>query len=129
MLCVYLDSINVIPSSSIFDDYGATYIYVFGSCFGIVPAFVLASKRFFNEQSDKVDKKESVYVSMIGTGFIFATFPFTGILYPDIQLSNSNSSVIRNYLGPLNIYFAMTASVICTYISSLIFGKGKVGVR
>lgn len=29
----------------------------------------------------------------------------------------------------MNIYFALTASVICTYISSAIFGRGKIGVR
>lgn len=63
----------------------------------------------------------------MGTAFIFSTFPFTGILYPD--LPSSPSSIKQTFRGPLNIYFAMTASVICTYASSLVFGKGKTGLR
>lgn len=62
---------------------------------------------------------------MIGTGFIFATFPFSGILWP----STAQSNLYRNYESPLNIYFALTASVIVTYISSSIFGQLKIGVR
>lgn len=62
---------------------------------------------------------------MIGTGFIFATFPFTGILWP----SQAASNIYRRFESPMNVYFALTASVICTYISAAIFGKLKIGVR
>jgi len=63
-------------------------------------------------------------IALLGTGFAFATFPFTGVSYPTGSVNFS-----RSYVGPLNIYFTLTASVIMTYISSAIFGKGKVGVR
>lgn len=69
--------------------------------------------------------RHSAFVGLIGTGFIFACFPFTGILYSSIASAN----IYRRDEGALNIYFALTASVICTYISSLIFGNGKIGVR
>jgi hypothetical protein len=66
-----------------------------------------------------------LYIALIGTGFIFACFPFTGILYPSAAASN----IYRRNVGPMNIYFALSASVICTYVSSAIFGKLVIGVK
>lgn len=62
---------------------------------------------------------------MIGTGFIFACFPFSGIFSPNSATTN----IFRITQGPMNIYFTLTASVISTYIFGAIFGKFKIGVR
>jgi hypothetical protein len=64
--------------------------------------------------------RHSAFIGMIGTGFTFAAFPFTGISY---------ATIIGGYENPMNIYFALTASVIMTYWSSTAFGGFKTGVR
>ena len=57
---------------------------------------------------------------MIGTGFAFAAFPFSGWY---------GVNLFGYYEQALNTYFAMTASVIITYWSSAAFGGLKIGVR
>jgi hypothetical protein len=57
---------------------------------------------------------------MIGTGFAFATFPFSGW---------NGVTTYGLYEQALNLYFSMTASVIMTYWSSAAFGGFKIGVR
>lgn len=69
--------------------------------------------------------RHSAFIGLVGTGFIFACFPFTGVLFN----TESASNVLKRDEGPLNIYFALTASVICTYLSGMIFGGFKIGVR
>lgn len=103
----------------LYDDYGTNYVYVFAGFFALVTSAILNIKP---GKPSTTGSKHSAFLSLIGTGFIFACFPFTGVLYPA-------SNLYKNNEGPLNIYFALTASVICTYISSAIFGKLKVGVR
>ncbi len=111
------------PSSlQIYDDYGTNYIYVFATFFAMITSLILNRNR---TKIDPSGPKHSLSVSLIGTGFIFACFPFTGIIYP----SSAASNIFRRNEGPMNIYFALTASVICTYISSAIFGKLMIGVR
>lgn len=105
---------------ALYDDYGTNYVYVFAGFFAIVTSIILNIRP---AKPSSTGSRHSAFIGLIGTGFIFACFPFTGILYP----SATNS--FRNDEGPLNIYFALTASVICTYISSAIFGQLKVGVR
>jgi hypothetical protein len=109
------------PSSpQLYDDYGTNYVYVFAGFFAIITSIILNIRP---GRPSSTGSRHSAYIGLIGTGFIFACFPFTGVLYP------TAANIYRNNEGPLNIYFALTASVICTYISSAIFGKLKVGVR
>jgi len=105
-----------------FDDNGTNYVYVFAGFFALATAIILNCKQ---GKVAPQGSRHSAYIGMIGTGFIFATFPFSGILWP----SSAASNIYRRFESPLNIYFALTASVIVTYISSTIFGKLKIGVR
>jgi len=56
----------------------------------------------------------------MGTGFAFAAAPFSGF-----QAANTTGL----YEFPLNVYFALTGSVVSTYIFSAIFGNFHVGIR
>jgi hypothetical protein len=94
---------------------------VFAGFFGLITSLILNIKK---AKLHIVKSRQSAMLALIGTGFVFATFPFTGISYPATSVN-----FLRAYESPLNIYFTLTASVIVTYISSAIFGKGKVGVR
>lgn len=116
----YVQSHKGPSSPALYDDYGTNYVYVFAGVFALITSLILNLKQ---GRPSSTGSRHSAFISLIGTGFIFACFPFTGILYP-----NSNN-IYRITEGPLSIYFALTASVICTYISSAIFGKLKVGVR
>jgi hypothetical protein len=64
--------------------------------------------------------RHSAFIGMIGTGFTFASFPFTGLI---------SATTSGSYEKPMNTYFALTASVIMTYWSSTAFGGFKTGVR
>lgn len=108
-------------SPQIYDDYGTNYVYVFAGFFALITSLILNIRP---GKFSPTGSRHSAFISLIGTGFIFACFPFTGIIFP-----STGNSVLRQTEGPMNIYFALTASVICTYISSAIFGKLKVGVR
>lgn len=107
---------------SLYDDYGTNYVYVFAGFFAIVTSLIINIKP---GKASKTGSYHSAFIALIGTGFIFACFPFTGILFD----SKASSNIYRRFSGPLNIYFSLTASVICTYISSLIFGGFKIGIR
>jgi hypothetical protein len=56
----------------------------------------------------------------MGTGFVFAAAPFSGL---------QSATIAGTYEFPLNVYFALTASVITTYVFSAMFGDFKVGIR
>ncbi|XP_031472927.1 uncharacterized protein LOC116245608 [Nymphaea colorata] len=115
----YLQLKNAPSVPVLYDDYGTNYVYVFAGFFALVTSIILNCRP---GKPSSTGSRHSAFIGLIGTGFIFACFPFTGILYPTVN-------AFRNQEGPLNIYFALTASVICTYISSAIFGQQKVGVR
>ena len=64
----------------------------------------------------------SLIFGMIGTGFIICTFAFASAHY--LQYSDK----ARNIAG-LNIFFALSASIVTTFVGSAIFGKGRVGYK
>jgi len=68
-----------------FDDNGTNYVYVFAGFFSIITSLIINCKKgkMLNQGS-----RHSVFIAMIGTGFIFATFPFTGILFPSSASNN-----------------------------------------
>lgn len=86
--------------------------------FGLIVSLVLNAKEGIKPTQS--GSRHSAYIGMIGTGFAFAAFPFTGL---------SGITVVSIYEQALNTYFAMTASVIITYWSSAAFGGFKIGVR
>lgn len=117
------------PSTfNVFDGYGTNYVYVYAGFFGLMVAIFLNCKPALKKVNNS---KSTAFLTLIGTGFVFATLPFTGIIFPMLSLNTTVNiqNVYRSNQGPFNIYFAMTASVIVSYISSAIFGGGKVGVR
>lgn len=61
-------------------------------------------------------------LSAMGTAFIFATFVFASNNF--YQASGNSASTSR-----LAIVFALTGSVIGTYVGSALAGKGKVGYK
>jgi hypothetical protein len=88
MLSIHLDQADVIAFNNIFDDYGGNYIYVFGSCFGAVITLFISYKSK-TKVKNLITSETSYYYPLIGTGFIFATFPFTGIIYPNFEVQDS----------------------------------------
>lgn len=64
----------------------------------------------------------SLIFGMIGTGFIVCTFAFASAHY----LTYTNKGM--NIAG-LNVFFALSASIIGTFIGSALFGKGRVGYK
>lgn len=119
IIALSIDKSNVQPMTKVFDDYGTNYIYLFAACFSIVPAFALSNKGI----NRNLFTKRSAYYLLMGVGFIFATFPFTGILYPDFEKGGASPNYIRQARGPLNLYFSMAASMITTYIVGSLGGK------
>jgi len=98
---------------------------VFAGFFGLVASILINIK---HSRRTEIGSRHSAFIGLIGTGFVFATFPFTGIIFP----SGATSNVYRVTEGPLNVYFSLTASVICTYISSTLFGarmEFRTGIR
>ncbi len=104
---------------------------MFAGFFALAVAIFIKARP--GNRNSSVGSRHSAFIGMIGTGFAFATFPFTGLLYPVSTTIAGNPalaiSVAHTYEGPLNVYFALTASVITTYIFSALFGGFKVGVR
>lgn len=69
-------------STGAFDDYGGNYIYVFAGIFGIIVSALLHCKPANANNLGATFSKESGFIALAGTGLIFATFPFTGIINP-----------------------------------------------
>lgn len=108
----------------LYDGYGTNYVFVFAGCFGLIVSLILNCKP---SPFKLPARNTSSFFTLIGTGFAFATFPYVGDIFPWLTASTSSNFIRRNE-GPLNIYFAMTASVIMVYVSGAIFG-GKAGIR
>ena len=81
-------------------------------------SFLLSSKPGANPS--QTGPRYAAYIALIGTGFTFATFPFSGQIY-----ATSSGAYERS----MNIYFALSASVLFTYWASGLFAGFKVGVR
>jgi len=45
MASIYLDQVKAMSLGEFFDDYGTNYIYVFGSCFGLIVSLALSRKK------------------------------------------------------------------------------------
>lgn len=106
------------PGIDNYDSIGANYVYLFAGIVGIIVSIFISLKP--GRQTGSTGSRQSAFIGLIGTGFAFAAAPFSGF---------SSATNTGLYTGPLNIYFALTASVIMTYVSSTIFGNYKVGVR
>lgn len=105
----------------VFDAYGASFLYLFSAAFGLAYTFFLPQK--ISSDHPRVEmNRVSLIFGMIGTGFIVCTFAFATAHY----LSYSDKGL---NIGGLNIYFALSASIIGTFIGSALFGRGRVGYK
>lgn len=94
---------------------GSMLIHTFGAYFGLAVSLML-----YNRKAEDNDKNSSTYhsdiFSMIGTIFLWLFWPsFNGVL----AAGNAQTRAI------INTYFAMTASVLSTFIFSLLFDSKK----
>jgi len=80
---IYLNKAPTSPSA--FDDNGTNYVYVFAGFFALITSIIINCKK---GEISQHGSRHSVFIGMIGTGFIFATFPFTGILFSDTAANN-----------------------------------------
>jgi uncharacterized membrane protein len=101
-----------------FDAIGSNYVYLFGGLVGFIVSLFISFKP--GKVGVFAGSRQSAFIGLIGTGFAFAAAPFSG------YFSVTNSGMHET---PMNVYFALSASVIMTYASSAIFGGFKVGVR
>jgi hypothetical protein len=101
-----------------FDSIGTTYVYIFAAVVGLIISIAISRNAGRNIHSS--GSRHSAFVGLIGTGFAFAAAPYTG---------SFAVNTVGLYSHPLNVYFALTASVIMTYASSAMFGGFKIGVR
>ncbi|CAI8034311.1 Ammonium transporter Rh type B-B [Geodia barretti] len=94
---------------------GSMLIHTFGAYFGLAVSLVL-----YNKDVKDHEKNSSVYhsdlFSMIGTLFLWLFWPsFNGVL----ASGNAQTRAV------INTYYAMTASVLGTFIFSLLFNRKK----
>ena len=77
--CFYMQqSKSPIADQSLFDDYGSNYIYVFAGAFSLICSLLINCKA---GKDPLPESRSATMISLIGTGFVFACFPFTGIIY------------------------------------------------
>jgi hypothetical protein len=105
-----------------FDRYGTTYIYIFAAFFGLAYIWFIYNQNTLVGHPRNATSRTSLVTSSIGTAFIFATFVFTSNTFIAYPIEGEN-------LSRFNIIWALTGSVIGTYIGSAIFGRGRVGVK
>lgn len=85
----YLQTNNGPSKSTLYDDNGTNYVYVFAGFFALIASLLL---NFKEGGVSPQGSRHSAYISMIGTGFIFAAFPFTGVFHPSIASDNTYRS-------------------------------------
>ena len=113
---------NVAPEKSlVFDGYGASFLYLYSAAFGIPYALLLPQKINFENRKNEMNRVSMIF-GLIGTCMIVATFAFASSLY----LSYSNTG---NNIKGLNILFALSASIIGTFVGSGLGGSGTIGYR
>ena len=70
---VFFIDVMQIKNLTYFDDYGTTFVFLFGACFGLPICIYNKTSRADNEIES--DFPSSVY-SLLGTAFLFCSFAF-----------------------------------------------------
>lgn len=120
--------INRAPTKVLFDDFGTDNIYLFGSSFALFMMIMLNCKPAKIDSSSYVMNRISGLLGLVGTAFVFATFALTGHIYIDRQNDLTTNFLSLN-LESLNNIYALSSSVVGSYIFSALFNKGRVGIR
>lgn len=105
-----------------FDAFGSTYCYLFAAFFGLIFTCMIKNQKMPWLHPRNEYNRISLLMSATGTAFIFATFVFT-------QSDIIAYTPFGQNLSRFNILWALTGSVLGTYIGSAIAGKGKVGYK
>ena len=120
---------NRSPNKILFDDFGTDNIYLFGSSFALFMMIMINCKpASIADNSSYVMNRISGLLGLVGTAFVFATFALTGHIFVDRQNTTTTNFLSLN-LESLNIVYALSASVIGSYIFSALFNGGYVGIR
>ncbi len=116
------------PDYRVFDDFAVSNVYLFAGCFGLILSLLLKNPPATDEQYGQ--NQSSAIIAYMGTFFIFMSFCATSTLF---STKVTNVTSIRRFFWPesiLNMFFALSASVISTYSFSILFGKDyKIGIR
>lgn len=107
---------------SYFDEYGVTFNYIFAAAFGLVFTIMSVRQKVDTVHPRNEYNRTSLVLSAVGTAFIFAAFMFTGTYFV------RNTFLGRNVIH-FNVFWGLTASVIGTYVGSLLVGKGRIGYK
>ena len=100
------------------DSVGGNSIYLFAAVVGLIVSLFLGLKPGRN--TTNTGSRQSALIALMGTGFVFAAAPFSGLQF---------ATTSGLYEFPLNVYFALTASVATTYAFSALFGDYRIGIR
>ena len=93
------------------DSVGGNSVYLFAAVVGIIVSSFLECKP--GRTSKGTGSRQSALIALMGTGFVFAASPFSGI---------QAATIFGAYTFPLNVYFTLTSSIVVTYCSSALFG-------
>lgn len=121
MLCVSIQ--RAAPDTRLFDDYQINNVYLFAGAFGLAMTILIKNPPTFDLEFG--NSQLTGMIALIGTFFLFLSFGATSILFAT-KISGS-----RQYVWPegvIGIFIALSASVISTYIFSILFNK-KIGIR
>jgi len=125
-LCILLQQIN--SENRIFDDYQISNVYLFAASFGIAVSLLIKKPQNFRIFGHN---NFSAILSQIGTFFLFLSFCTTTTFY-SLKFVNVSGEFSRSYVWQeafLGTFFALSASVIATYIFAILLGGGKIGMR
>lgn len=118
-LCVHLQQIN--PDNRVFDDYQISSVYLFAATFGIIISLMI-KKPHLTTRFASTDL--SSILSQVGSFFLFLSFCATTTFY-SLKFTSTLGEYSRSYVWQeafLGTFFALSASVISTYIFSIILG-------
>lgn len=125
-LLIYLSVIGQPGGTSstayLFDQFGSTYTYLFASIFGLVLTRMLHHQKFSSNHPRNLYSRKTLIMSLLGAIFIFASFFFSYSNVMDYIPRGKN-------LGLFNVFWGILGSIGGTYMTSLIYNKGRVGVR
>jgi ammonium transporter Rh len=94
------------------------YVHVFGAYFGLAVSRVLQSKKVI-ESSKESSHYHSDMFSMIGTIFLWLYWP---------SFNSATAKEEGQVRAIVNTYLSITASCVCTFIVSLLVGKGRLNM-
>jgi hypothetical protein len=126
-LCVLL--LQISPDNRLFDDYLINSVYLFGGAYALM-ASSLVHKTHKREDKDYSDR--SAVLAQIGTFFLFLSFCASTTLYVP-KFTRATGETARSFVwveAILGCFFALSASVIASYASAVLFSEtNRFGIK